>query len=67
MKLEDIETSSLSQPEYQTLSPSASEPDCDGDELSEYKLQLIERIKRNREVFFSLGLDSSEDPKRKKM
>jgi len=63
MKLEDIETSSLSQPEYQTLSPSASEPDCDGDELSEYKLQLIERIKRNREVFFSLGLESQNKKK----
>ena len=70
MKLEDIETSSLSQPEYQTLSPSASEADCDGDELeqgrdrlSKYELQRLENIKRNKEVLLSLGL---EGQKRKK-
>ena len=61
MKLEDIKTEN--QPEYQTLSPSASEPDCDGDELSEHKLQLIERIKRNREVVFSLGLEGQKGTK----
>jgi len=62
MKLEDIETSSLSQPEYQTLSPSASEADCD-DGLSKYELQRLENIKRNKEVLLSLGL---EGQKRKK-
>jgi len=63
MKLEDIGSENL--PEYQTLSPSASEAGCDGDEpaVTEYELQRQERMKRNREVLISLGL---EDPKRKK-
>ena len=65
MKLDDIGSENL--PEYQTLSPSASEAGsgCDGDEpaVTEYELQRQERMKRNREVLISLGL---EDPKRKK-
>ena len=69
MKLEDIKTEN--QPEYQTLSPSASEADCDGDELeqgrdrlSEYKLKHLENIKRNKEFLLSLGLEGQKQKKK---